>query len=157
MTQEVVLCKFGVDLGAAAVACAAGTDPQIEVSVRADTVGSTSLVNKPGLLVACPTVGQLEVLPGVECARVELPYGSRMGDSLAGTFQRVGQVMVIGSTPEEFRARRDRAVRWFDERMVVVPPEASAAELRTWQGAHWPDTDSRFDAYRPGDVSVTSP
>ncbi|MFJ9472523.1 hypothetical protein [Streptomyces caniferus] len=153
MTQEVVQRKFGVDLGAAAVACAAGNDPKIEVVIAPETVGSTSLVNKAGVLVQCPTVEQLEALPGVEYARVELPYGSRIEESLAGTWQRAGQALVTGSTPGEFRARRDEVVRWFDERLVVAPQGASHAELRTWQAAHWPDIDSRFGTYRPRDFS----
>lgn len=77
-------------------------------------------------------------------------------ESLAETWQRVGRVLVTGSTPEEFRARRDGVVRWFDERLVVVPPGVSPAELRTWQAAHWPDTDSRLDAYKPRDVAAVS-
>jgi biotin carboxylase len=156
MTQEVVERKFDVDLGAAAVACAVGTDPGIRVSVAPDTVGWTSLVNRAGVLVRCPTVEQLEALPGVECAQVELPYGAQIGESLAGSWQRIGQVLVTGGTPEEFRARRDEVVRWFDERLVVVPPGASPAELRAWQATHWPDTDARFEAYRPHDVLATS-
>ena len=147
VTQEVVHCKFGVDLSAAAVQCAAGVDPKINASVRPETVGSTFLANKPGVLVGYPAPDEIMALPGVEHLRLELPYGSRIKESLAGTFERVGQAVLIGSTPEEFRQRRDFLTTWFDERIVVVPTDASPSQLRTWQGEHWPETVSQFSTY----------
>ncbi len=154
MTHEVVQQKFGVDLGAAAVACALGVEPDLDVSLDPDTVGSTSLVRRPGLLVRCPTADDLEGRPGVRCARIDLPWGSVIGDKTAGTFQRVGQVLVTARTPEDFRAQRDDVVRWFDERLVLAPVGASPADLRAWQVGHWPGTADRFAPFRAVGVEM---
>ncbi|MFJ9472532.1 ATP-grasp domain-containing protein [Streptomyces caniferus] len=147
LQPEIVEAKFGVDLAVAAICCAAGIDPQIEPSIRPDTVGSTYLNNRPGILVGYPSPAEVRALPGVEYLRLELPYGFRMADALASTTEAVGSVVLSGSTKEEFRSRRDFLAQWFDERLVVVPAHATNRELREWQRANWPDSVSSFSTY----------
>ncbi|AWS43624.1 hypothetical protein [Streptosporangium sp. 'caverna'] len=138
--------KFGVDLGEAAVLCTAGIDPQIKPLVRPETVGSTFLASRPGILMEYPSPAEVWALPGVEHVRLELPYGARMADA-ADTIAGVGQVVVSGSTREEFHSRCDFLTQWFDERLVVAPAEATNQDLRAWQKTHWPESASFFPTY----------
>ncbi|MFE4360306.1 hypothetical protein [Kitasatospora sp. NPDC056800] len=147
LQPELVEAKFGVDLALAGLRCAAGTDPRIEPSVRPETIGSTYLNNRPGVLVGYPTPAEVRALPGVEYLRLELPYGFRMADALASTTEAVGQVVLSGRTREEFRERRDSLTAWFDERLLVVPAHASYPELRRWQKENWPESASSFGTY----------
>lgn len=146
LTHEVVECKFGVDLGEAAVLCAAGIDPQVEPSIHPGTVGSTFLAHRPGTLVRYPAPSEIQALPGVEHVRLELPYGSQMA-SVADTIGGVGQVVLSGKSREEFHQRCDTVTHWFDERLVVVPPSATNQDLRVWQSEHWPESSSFFPTY----------
>ncbi|WP_457032520.1 ATP-grasp domain-containing protein [Kitasatospora sp. P5_F3] len=147
LQPELVEAKFGVDLAVAAIRCASGVDPQIKPSVRPETVGSTYLNNRPGVLVGYPSPAEVRALPGVEYLRLELPYGFQMADALASTTEAVGQVVLSGATREEFRSRRDSLAQWFDERLVVVPAHATYPELREWQRRQWPETVSSFGTY----------
>lgn len=147
LQPELIEAKFGLDMAVAGLRCAAGDDPRIEPSVRPDTVGSTYLNNRPGVLVSYPTPAEVLALPGVEYLRLELPYGFRMADGLASTTEAVGQVVLSGHTREEFRSRRDSLTKWFDDRLVVVPAHASYPELRRWQKENWPDSFSSFSTY----------
>ncbi|MGW6913298.1 hypothetical protein ACWGB8_05680 [Kitasatospora sp. NPDC054939] len=147
LIHESIEFKFGVDLGEAAIACAQGTDPKPEPTVRPEHVSTVFLANRPGTLVGYPSPAELRALPGVEHVRLDLPYGFRMGDSVQDTTQGVGQVMVSGRTREELRSRRDFVTRWFDERLVVVPAHANPPGLRDWQRRNWPDTASQFRTY----------
>ncbi len=150
VTQELVEHKFGVDLGEAAIRCAAGIDPQIRPSVRPETVGSTFLASRPGILVSHPSPAEIRELPGVEYVRLDLPYGFRMADELSNTVEGAGQVMLSGSTREEFRSRREFLTRWFDERLVVIPAGAANRDLRRWQAGNWPESASSFSGYSRG-------
>ncbi len=147
LQPELVEAKFGVDLAVAALRCAAGTDPLVEPVVRPDTVGSTYLNNRPGVLVGYPNPAEVRALPGVEYLRLELPYGFRMADALASTTEAVGQVVLSGRTREEFRSRRDFLTRWFDERLRVVPAHAGYPALRRWQQENWPESVSSFGTF----------
>ncbi|MFG2197139.1 acetyl-CoA carboxylase biotin carboxylase subunit family protein [Streptomyces sp. NPDC048639] len=147
LTHEVMKFKFGVDLSLAAARCAMGINPRIDPSVRSEVVGTTFLSNRPGVLISYPSPEEIGGLPGVEHFRLELPYGFRMVDILAGTTEGVGQVMLSGGTRDEFRSRRSFVTQWFDERLVVVPAQATNQDLRKWQNAHWPESVSFFQPY----------
>ncbi|KQV13812.1 acetyl-CoA carboxylase biotin carboxylase subunit family protein [Kitasatospora sp. Root107] len=147
LIHESVEYKFGVDLGAAAIRCAAGVDPQVEPKVRPDSVSTIFLAGRPGTLIGRPSPAEIRALPGVEHVRLDLPYGFRMADSVADTTEGVGQVMLSGRTREEVRERREFLTQWFDERLTVVPTHADYPELRRWQQANWPDSVSPFGTY----------
>jgi len=132
LTAEEILAKFNVDLGDAAVQCALGRTPKLDVRVRPGTVGSVYLPSRPGVLVRCPSPAELTELPGVEFARIELPFGYQMGASLDSTTTRIGMALVTADDPEALEQRRADVLRWFDERLVVVPAGATTAGLRDW-------------------------
>ncbi|MET8997215.1 hypothetical protein [Amycolatopsis sp. NPDC004169] len=146
LTHEVVECKFGVDLGAASVLCAAGIDPRIEPSIRPGTVGSTFLPGRAGVVASYPSPVAVAARPGVEHVRLEQPYGTRLAGA-ANTIAGVGQVVVSGRSREEFSLHCDLLTQWFDEQLVVIPDDASNQDRRDWQAAHWPDTASFFPTY----------
>jgi len=147
LIHEMIEYKYGVDLSRAAVAIACGVDTVATVRSRPETVGATFLPNRPGVLLAYPTADEIGRLPGVEYVRLEFPYGSGVNEEWTSSSEGVGQVMLSGRTPEEFRTRRDALIQWFDERLVVVPPRASPAELRSWQELHWPGSVGRFTTF----------
>jgi biotin carboxylase len=158
LLHEMVEYKFGVALGRAAVMTTAGIDPTITPSIRCETVGAVFLPSKPGVIVSYPTPAEVAALPGVEYVRLECPYGSRVDEHSANSSEGIGQVMLSGRTLEEFRDRCAFLTGWFDERVLAVPPEASPAELRVWQAAHWPDTETRFTPYEyDGPRNVAAP
>ncbi|BFU47381.1 hypothetical protein [Krasilnikovia sp. MM14-A1004] len=132
LTAEEILAKFNVDLGDAAVQCALGRRPELDVRVRPGTVGSVYLPSRPGVLVRCPSPAELTELPGVEFARIELPFGAQMGASVDSTTTRIGMVLLTADDPEELERRSVEVLRWFDERLVVVPAGATTAGLREW-------------------------
>jgi biotin carboxylase len=143
LTHEEVQAKFGVHLGDCAVLCSLDRRPEIDAKVRPDVIGGGYLMGHPGVLVRCPTAAELRELPGVEFARIEKPYGVRVDGALAGTDQRLGQVL-IGADGVDQHAERLAAVRaWFAERVVTVPEGATTRELRAWQRATSPRDDLR--------------
>ncbi len=152
--SEVLEYKFGVDLGQASLHCAAGIDPEINPSVRPEHVGTIFLATRPGILIGYPAPAEIQALPGVEYVRLDRPYGFHMADSVADATVKVGQVMLSGSTRDEYCSRRDFLTQWFDERLVVVPAEATNRDLRRWQKDNWPESASTFSTYsNDGSVS----
>jgi len=148
LTHEDIQAKFGVHLGDCAVMCSLDRRPEIDVKIRPETIGSGYLIGRPGVLLRCPTAAELRELPGVEFARIEQPYGIRLAGDLAGTNQRLGQVLV-GAASEEELAERLAAVRaWFAERVVTVPEGATTRELRAWQRETTPQDDLRDTLWR---------
>ncbi|MEU4216684.1 ATP-grasp domain-containing protein [Actinoplanes sp. NPDC026623] len=132
LTEEEILAKFGVDLGKAAVQCALGRKPELDVQVRAGTVGSVYFTSRPGTLVDCPSPAELTELPDVSFARIELPIGYRMAGAADSTTTRIGMAMITAADPESLEQRRAEVLQWFDERLVVIPAATTSAELRDW-------------------------
>ncbi|MEV4709546.1 hypothetical protein [Actinoplanes sp. NPDC049316] len=132
LTAEEILAKFGVDLGEAAVQCALGRTPKLDVRVRTGSVGMVYLPCRPGVLVSCPSPAELTALPGVDFARIELPFGATMGGELDSTTTRVGMAMITADGPDALERTGTEVQRWFDERLVVAPTGATGAELRAW-------------------------
>ncbi|MFJ6169134.1 ATP-grasp domain-containing protein [Micromonospora orduensis] len=132
LTEEEILAKFGVDLGEAAVQCALGWKPELDVRIRPGTVGSVYFTSRPGTLAACPSPAELTDLPDVSFARIELPIGYRMAGAAASTTTRIGMAMINAADPQSLERRRAEVLRWFDERLVVIPAATTGAELRDW-------------------------
>ncbi|MBF8194052.1 ATP-grasp domain-containing protein [Nonomuraea sp. K274] len=133
LTEEEILAKFGVDLGEAAVQCALGWKPEVDVRVRAGTVGSVYFTSRPGTLAGCPSPAELTELPGVSFARIELPIGYRMAGAADSTTTRIGMAMITAADPQSLERRRAEVLQWFDERLVVIPAATTSAELRDWR------------------------
>jgi biotin carboxylase len=132
LTAEEILAKFNVDLGEAAVTCALGRKPRLDVLIRPGTVGSVYLPSRPGTLVSCPSPVQLRALPDVEFARIDVPFGYRMDASVDSTTTRIGMLMITAADPEALERRRAELLQWFDERLVVIPAAATSGALRSW-------------------------
>lgn len=132
LTEEEILAKFGVDLGEAAVQCALGWKPELDVRVRAGTVGSVYFTSRPGTLASCPTPAELTEIPDVSFARIELPIGYRMAGAADSTTTRIGMAMINAADPASLEQRRAEILQWFNERVVVIPPASTSAELREW-------------------------
>ncbi|MEU8621221.1 hypothetical protein [Streptomyces sp. NPDC048623] len=132
ITQEEVAYKFGVSLAACAVQSALGEVPDIRQQVRPGSVGSVFLPVVPGTLFACPTVEELQDLPDVRFARIDLPIGFRMSKSLGSTLIKAGQVMIHAESDESVEKRIEYVLDWFLSRIIAIPHDASPAELRSW-------------------------
>jgi biotin carboxylase len=132
LIEEMVAHKFGVSLATAAIECVLGTKPTIKPEVRAGVVGSAYLPYIPGTLVSHPSTDELMELAGVEFATIELPAGYVMKPGVDTTL-KIGQVMISAESRDALFRRADEIVEWFCERAVVVPADASPAQLRAWQ------------------------
>ena len=133
LIHEEIDRKFSVDLGDAALRAAAGLAPELEPAVRPGVVGATFLPQQEGILLECPSAGDLLSRPSVEYARIELPVGFHMRGSVSDTIGRVGQVLLRTPSMPAFLAASNDTVAWFSERMVVLPTTLSPAELRDRQ------------------------
>lgn len=148
LIQEEVLLKFGVDLAEAALLCALGRDPGLDVRVRPGVVGDVYLPSRPGVVVAVPRAEELEALDDVVYARIEVLVGAVMPREVTHTSQRLGQLLVLADSDEAFERRAAELRAWFDARLVVAPLGASRRELRAWQRAFLPEPETR-NAYSP--------
>jgi biotin carboxylase len=148
LVHEEIQAKFGVHLGDCAVLCSLDRRPEIDVKIRPEAIGGGYLMGRPGVLLRCPTAAELAELPGVEFARIEQPYGIRLAGDLAGTNQRLGQVLVGAASVAELAERLAAVDAWFAERVVTVPEGATTRELRAWQRKTTPQDDLRDTLWR---------
>jgi biotin carboxylase len=133
LVHEQVECKFGVDLGDAALSLALGERPDVSVTESPGIVGSTYIKAPPGVLFRVPSREEVMSLPGVEYAVLTHSVGATLPASISDTTTRVGQVMLRTSTVEEFHRRTEEVLSWFDSRVTVVPPGIRVRELRAMQ------------------------
>jgi biotin carboxylase len=145
LIHEELQAKFNVSLGAAALACALGRRPDLDVRVRPGAMATSYLLGRPGVLVSCPGARELMERPNVAFARIESPRGTLVADGIGTTNQRVGQVLVTGADREEADARLAEALSWFGERLIVAPHGVPPRRLRDWQREAFPRSD-------PGDA-----
>lgn len=143
LVQEEVLAKFNVDLGESALMCALDRRPDLNVKVRPGVIGSAYLSGRPGTLFRCPSAAELLARPGVEFARIELPFGTTLSRGFADTMHRLGLVMLAAGRVDEFSTRVRETREWFGSRLVVAPPDATSGGLGAWQRENWPETDFR--------------
>ncbi|MFI9778717.1 hypothetical protein ACIHCV_29060 [Streptomyces sp. NPDC051956] len=143
LVHEELQAKFNVNLCDAALQCALGRRPELDVKERPETIGGTYLMAQPGTLIHSPAPADILALPGVEFVRVDRPYGTRFASSLASTNQRIGQFLVAADSEEQLLERFADVRAWFDERVIVVPDTTRARDLRAWQRHTWPETDFR--------------
>jgi biotin carboxylase len=154
--EEQIIAKFGVSLAEAAVQCALGIRPEIKPEPQPGVFGYVFLPYTPGILFSAPSAEELAERPGVEYAMVEYPVGFAMYP-MNSTLDKVGQVLLFAESREELFQRADEVVTWFGERTVIVPPKASARELRQWYARHVPDGNRATSAWRRELVRPASP
>jgi biotin carboxylase len=154
--EEQIIAKFGVSLAEAAVQCALGIRPEIKPVPQPGVFGYVFLPYTPGILFSAPSAEELAERPGVEYAMVEYPVGFAMYP-MNSTLDKVGQVLLVAESREELFQRADEVVTWFGERTVIVPPKASARELRQWYARHVPDGKRATSAWRREPTRPASP
>jgi biotin carboxylase len=154
--EEQIIAKFGVSLAEAAVQCALGIRPEIKPERQPGVFGYVFLPYTPGILFSTPSAEELAERPGVEYAMVEYPVGFAMYP-MNSTLDKVGQVLLFAESREELFQRADEVVTWFGERTVIVPPKASARELRQWYARHVPDGKRATSAWRREPTRPASP
>jgi biotin carboxylase len=139
LVLEEVLYKFSVDLAEEALRAALGWQPRLDVKIRPGYVATSYLKGRPGVLISCPSVADVLARQGARYARIELPVGASIEGQFGDTSTRVGQVMVAADDPGQLTERFADIRRWFDERLIVAPADASHRALLAWQGHTWPD------------------
>jgi biotin carboxylase len=143
LTHEEVLCKFNVDLGEAALMCAIGRQPDLNIKVRPEVVGAAYLPGRSGTLISCPSPAELMDQPNVEFARIETPFGTQLSGIVTDTSQRLGQLLLAADSVEQLATRVEELRAWFDQRLVVAGPGLTNNERRSWQRQNWPAADFR--------------
>jgi hypothetical protein len=135
LVHEQIECKFGIDLGDAALSLAIGERPELTIAERAGIVGSTYITSPPGVLFAVPSHAEVTSLPDVEYAVLSQSVGASLPASISDTTKRIGQVMLRTATLEEFHKRSEETLSWFRERITVVPSGLRVGDLRALQPA----------------------
>ncbi|MEU4038501.1 ATP-grasp domain-containing protein [Streptomyces collinus] len=140
LMHEQVECKFGVDLGEAALSLAIGEEPDVTVSLRPGVVGSTYITSPPGLLFDVPSHDEVMSLPDVEYVLLGHLVGASLPAAISDTTKRVGQVMITTDTLEEFHKRSEEVLAWFADRITVIPAGSKGRDLHRMQSALGHDT-----------------
>jgi biotin carboxylase len=156
LIEEEIFYKYGVSLAEAAVQCALGMQPAVKSVPRPGVVGCVFLPYRPGVLFSTPSAEEVAARPGVEYAMVEYPVGAT-NYPMDSTIDRTGQVLLFAESREELFRRADEVVTWFGERTVIIPPKASARELREWYARHVPDGKRATSAWRREPTRPASP
>jgi len=143
LTQEQVLAKFNVDLGEAALLCAIGRRPEIEVKVHPKVVGCAGLYGPAGTVVDYPTPDELLGQPNVTFAQMWVPPGANLNLKFSASADMLGAVLLITESVAEFDERVSQLRRWFGERLVVAEPALTSGQRWAWQHRNWPDRDYR--------------
>ncbi|MCX4675852.1 hypothetical protein OG413_11135 [Streptomyces sp. NBC_01433] len=138
--HEPVECKFGVDLGDAALSLALGEEPDVTVRVRPGIVGGAYITSPPGLLLEVPSQEEVMSLPDVEYVLLGHLVGALLPASLSDTTKRVGEIMITTETLDEFHKRSEEVLAWFADRITVIPADVKGRDLRRMQSALGYDT-----------------
>lgn len=149
LIEEEVFHKFGVSLAESAVHCALGVPPVLAPVHRPGAVGSVYLPYTSGVLLATPSAQDLTALPNVEYALVEWPVGFTT-PAMKSTINKVGQVLLTADSQPELMRRAAEIVSWFAERTIIVPPKATARQLREWYARVAPDGGRPAAAWKNG-------
>jgi hypothetical protein len=143
---EQVFAKFNVDLADAALMCAIGRRPEIEVKVNPKVVGCVGLNGPVGTIISYPPYDELLSQPNVEFARIRIPPGTSLA-KFSTTPDMFGNVVITAESIEEFDERVPELQKWFLERVVVAEPALTVGERWAWSRRHWPEQDHRDPFY----------
>lgn len=149
MTQEQILAKFNVDLGEAALLCAIGREPQLDVKINPDVVGCVALFGPPGTLVSYPTPDELLAQPDVAFAQMYVPPGATLSPTFTDSVDMLGAVLLASPSAEAFAERVTQLRDWFTERIVTIQPGLTTAQRWAWQRTNWPDREYRDWLFDP--------
>ena len=147
LTQEQVLAKFNVDLGEAALLCALGRKPELEVKVHPSVVGCVGLFGRAGTVIRYPTPDDMLGQPNVAFAQMYVPPGATLASKFAASADMLGAALLMTDSVEEFDARVTQLREWFDERLVVAAPSLASKYRWAWQREHWPEQNYRYWLY----------
>jgi phosphoribosylaminoimidazole carboxylase (NCAIR synthetase) len=150
LTQEQVLAKFNVDLGEAALLCALGRRPEIDVKVHSNLIGCVGLYGPAGTLVSYPTPAEMMDQPNVTFAQTWAPLGSNLSSKFSATAEMICAMLLVTGSVAEFDERVVQLRHWFGERLVVAEPGLTNGQRRAWQLKHWPDRDYEDRLYDGG-------
>lgn len=143
---EQVLTKFNVDIADAALLCAIGQRPEIDVKVNPKVVGVVGLNGPVGTIISYPTYDELLSQPNVAFARMRIPPGASL-TKFATTPDMFGNILITTDSIEEFDARVSELQQWFLERIVVAEPALTAGERWAWHHRNWPEQVHRDPLY----------
>jgi len=143
MTQEQVFAKFNVDLGEAALLCAMGRQPQIDVKINPNVVGCAGLYGPAGTLISYPTPDELLAQPNVAYAQMYAPPGANLASKFSASADMLGAVLLVTESVDEFDARVAQLRQWFGERLAVAEPGLTSGQRWAWQRKHWPERNYR--------------
>lgn len=143
LTQEQVLAKFNVDLGEAALLCAIGRRPQIDVKVHPNVIGCVGLYGPAGTVISYPTPDELLGQPDVAFAQMYVPPGANLNSKFSASADMLGAVLLATESVAEFDRRVPQLRQWFGERLAVAEPALTAGERWAWQHRSWPERDYR--------------
>ncbi|HTZ45081.1 MAG TPA: hypothetical protein VMB79_14575 [Jatrophihabitans sp.] len=143
LTQEEVHAKFNVDLGAAALQCAIGRRPELDVKVNPELIGCAALFGPAGTVFGYPSQAEMMQQPNVQFARTWAAVGGQLGTKFAATAEMMAALLLRADSVDEFHQRVGELRDWFGERLLVAEPGLTSGERRAWQSRHWPDRDYR--------------
>ena len=117
--------KFGIDLHRVGLTLAAGGSPQLgEIEVTEEAVGYVQLPMPAGRLVSPPSAAEVEALPGVVHANLNMKPGYCMPEDRPHSSFRVGEAIVVGEDESELRRRLDAVAEWTLQNVEVAPTGA---------------------------------
>lgn len=143
LTQEHVLAKFNVDLAEAALLCAIGRRPDIEVKVHPKVIGIAGLYGPAGTVVSYPTPDELLCQPNVRFVHMWVPPGGSLSTKFSSAVDMLGALLLITDSVAEFDQRVTELRNWFSERLAVAEPGLTSGQRWAWQRRHWPERDIR--------------
>jgi len=143
LTQEQVLAKFNVDLAEAALLCAIGRRPDLEVKVHPKVVGCAGLYGPAGTVVSYPTPDEMVSLPNVRFAQTYVPPGASLGNKFSASADMLGALLLVADSVAEFDRRVAEVREWFGERLAVAEPALTTGQRWAWQDRHWPERPYR--------------
>jgi hypothetical protein len=104
--------KFGVDLHEVGLRLACGLDAGAEVRADVAAVGYVQLPMPPGRLVAPPDRREVEALPGVVHANLNMKPGYRMPEDRPHSSFRVGEAILRAADEGALRRQLDGVANW---------------------------------------------
>ncbi|MEU1603785.1 ATP-grasp domain-containing protein [Micromonospora matsumotoense] len=147
LTQEQVMAKFNVDLAEAALLCAVGRKPQLDVKVHPGVVGCAGLYGPAGTIVSYPDVDALMAQPDVAFVQLWVPPGATLSNKFSASADMLGAVLLISDSVAEFDQRVVDTRQWFDDRLAVAEQVLTGGQRWEWVRRQWPDrnySDSLF-------------
>ncbi|MDG4767683.1 hypothetical protein O7632_26845 [Solwaraspora sp. WMMD406] len=143
MTQEQILGKFNVDLGEAALFCALGRRPVLNVKVNPKVVGCAGLFGPAGTLISYPTPDEMLAQPDVVFAQSWVPPGANLDTKFSASADMLAAMLLATDTVETFDERVRQLREWFADRVVVAEPALTSGQRWAWQQRTAPDRQYR--------------